>query len=88
VGEAPAGASGECPKEGQERLVEGLPSCEQPFQRGAGGLAEEMPGVKYVDMSDLSKEELDRIREEFLEEKVRAKVLEWWVLMRHYTNGG
>jgi hypothetical protein len=54
--------------------VEGLPSCEQPFQRGAGGLAEELPGVKYVDMSDLSKEELDRIREEFLDEKLGRKL--------------
>jgi hypothetical protein len=37
-----------------------------------------MPGVKYVDMSNLSKEELDRGREEFLEEKFGRK----------FSNGG
>src|SRR5690242_8096591 len=39
-------------------------------------LAEEMPGIKYVETSDLSKEELDRIREQFLDKKLGGRMPE------------
>jgi hypothetical protein len=35
-----------------------------------------MPGIKYVETSDLSKEELDRIREQFLDKKLGGRMPE------------
>jgi hypothetical protein len=79
VGEAPAGASGECLKRVKnDWWKDYLPvsSLSNREQERLGG-ADAARRIRRH-MSNLSKEELDRIREEFLEEKFGRK----------FSNGG